>query len=335
MKPSKIRTIVAAIAFTVLALGLILGIQTGTLSGFGWDTISALCPLGAFTTMLATKTLVPRAIISIVLMAILVLIVGRAFCGWICPIPLAKKVGQFFSSAKKKKEKTAARTEQIRTAAKLDMAENGTAVPALTEEELASLRHDCTACGACKTQHKKLDSRHYVLGGALLSTAIFGFPVFCLICPVGLTFATVLLFWRLFTAGDVTLSVILVPAMLIIELVFLRKWCTRFCPLAGLMNLLGRFAKPLRPVIDDSKCIETTTGKACSKCAIACEADINIRHLEYGERTLADCTRCHACVEACPTQAITMSFIPKGGLKGAKGEAKPLVLSAEDVAPKA
>ena len=158
---------------------------------------------------------------------------------------------------------------------------------------------------------KKLDSRHFVLGGALLSTVIFGFPVFCLFCPVGLTFATALIVWRLFAFGDVTISVLLIPAVLIVELVVLRKWCTRFCPLAALMNLASRFSRTTRPVIDEAKCIETTTGKPCSKCAIACEHDINLRHPDFGERTLADCTRCHACVEACPTHAVSMPFIAR------------------------
>ena len=36
-----------------------------------------------------------------------------------------------------------------------------------------------------------------VLAGALASSAAFGFPVFCLICPVGLTFALVIALWRL------------------------------------------------------------------------------------------------------------------------------------------
>ena len=54
MKLSKIRTIVAAAVFCVLAVGLIAGINMGTLSGFGFDSFSALCPLGAITTMLAT-----------------------------------------------------------------------------------------------------------------------------------------------------------------------------------------------------------------------------------------------------------------------------------------
>ena len=152
-----------------------------------------------------------------------------------------------------------------------------------------------------------------MLGGALLSTAIFGFPVFCLVCPIGLTFATVLVFWRLFANADMTVAVVLIPLMLIIELVFLRKWCTRFCPMAGLMNLMGRFSRTFKPVIDDAKCLETSKGTPCSRCAMVCEADINLRHPDYGERTLADCTRCNACVDACPASAITMPVVAKRG----------------------
>ena len=81
MKLSKIRTIVAAAVFCVLAVGLIAGINMGTLSGFGFDSFSALCPLGAITTMLATKTLVPRAVFSIIIMALLVFLFGFILLG--------------------------------------------------------------------------------------------------------------------------------------------------------------------------------------------------------------------------------------------------------------
>ncbi len=302
MKLSKIRTIVAAAVFVILAICLIAGVNMGTLSGFGWEEFSALCPLGAFTTMLATKTLVPRAVFSIIIMGLLVFVVGRAFCGWICPVPLVGKIRDFFHSAKKRKQIEQEKHDEILDIAKFELGCGGK-------------EGGCGSCTSCKEKRQKLDSRHYVLGGAMLSTAIFGFPVFCLVCPIGLTFATVLVFWRLFAHADLTWSVILIPAMLVIELVFLRKWCTRFCPMAALMNLVSRFSRTFKPTIDDSKCLETSKGTPCSRCAMACEADINLRHPDYGERTLADCTRCYACVDACPANAVSMPVVAKKGKK--------------------
>lgn len=305
MNSKKLRTIVAAAVFAVLSIGLIAGVSMGTLSGFGWETFSALCPLGALATMIATKTVVPRAVVSIVIMAALVLVAGRAFCGWICPVPLLDRVRGFFRSPKRRKA-----IEQEKRSEMLGIAKS---------ELGCSSGHDCASCPSCKEKRTKLDSRHYVLGGALLSTAVFGFPVFCLVCPIGLTFATVLVVWRLFAAGDMTWSVVLIPLLLVVEIVFLRKWCTRFCPLAGLMNLASRFSKTWRPVIDESKCLETASGVACSACAMACEADINLRHPDFGERTLADCTRCRACVDACPAKAVSMPFVVKRNEAAAVG----------------
>ncbi len=299
MKKNKnLHLIVATVLFCILAVGLIAGVSTGTLSGFGFDAISALCPLGAFTTMIATKTMVPRAVISIVVMALLVLLLGRTFCGWICPIPVLQKIGNFFKSSKARKAQAKKKRDDILDVAKYDIGVK------------TGCGHNCQGCPS-KQKHGKVDSRHAILAGALGSSLIFGFPVFCMICPVGLTFATVLLVWRLFAFGDTTWSVVIVPLVLVIELVFLRKWCTRFCPLSALMNLVSRFSKTTLPVIDESKCIEATTGKPCSACAMACDADINLRHLEYGERTLADCTRCRQCAAACPADAISLPLLAK------------------------
>ena len=300
MKSTKLRTAIAAAIFVVLCVGLIAGVQMGTLSGFGWGAVAALCPLGALTTMIATKALVPHAVVSLVVMALLVLLVGRAFCGWVCPVPLLERARGFFRSPKRRRELERARREEVQGAARSEL----------------GCGQGCGSCGSCgearAEARAKLDSRHYVLGGALLS-AVFGFPVFCLVCPIGLSFATVLLLWRLFAAGDMTWSVVLVPAMLVVELALLRKWCSRICPLAGLMNLASRFGRTWRPAIDDAKCLEAAKGTPCSLCAAVCEADINLRHPELGERSLADCTRCRACVDACPSGAVSMPFLARKG----------------------
>ena len=285
-----LRTLSVLAVIALVCLGLALHTGTGTPSAWGIYDIAAICPLGAAEAALASKTVVPPMLIALAIGIALVVLFGRAFCAWGCPIPLLRR--SFALKEPKRKRR----------------ASDALDVPAAQRGGAA-------------------DSRNWVLGGALLSTAIFGFPVFCLVCPIGLTFATVLVVWRLFAAGDMTWSVVLIPLLLVVELVFLRKWCTRFCPMAGLMNLVSRFSKTWRPVIDESKCLETVNGAACSKCAIACEADINLRHPDFGERTLADCTRCRACVDACPAKAVSMPFLVK---KGAGPQASTVVLADID-----
>ena len=121
LRTQKLRTAIAAIVFVVMAAGLILGVSTGTMSGFGWESISALCPLGAVATMLATKTMVPRAVISLVIMALLILVVGRAFCAWLCPSMLITRIQEFLRTPKKRRELAAETHDKMVDIAKYEI----------------------------------------------------------------------------------------------------------------------------------------------------------------------------------------------------------------------
>ncbi len=300
MKFKNARTVVAAVAFAALAVCLVANVAAGTWCGFGADDIAVLCPVGALLSMVAAKTLIPRAVISIVVAIALVLVLGRLFCGWVCPVTLWRRIGAFFKPVKKREAELAAVSEENR---------------ALAAEEIAALvavrgGHDCASCGACHSKRNaKFDSRHVVLGGAVLTTAVFGFPVFCLVCPVGLSFAAVALLVSLFGAGDLNWSLLFVPAMLVIELVFLRKWCGRFCPISAFMSLFSRFSRTAAPVIDNEQCLETAKGTACSRCATVCTFDVNLRHPDLGELPVHDCARCGDCIDACPTGAISFRAV--------------------------
>ena len=215
-------------------------------------------------------------------------------------MPVVSRLRDVFSKGKKGD----ARTEETAPASAEEASAN---LAALTDEEKSLLSGGCTSCAA--KRGNGLDARHFVLGSALVSTLIFGFPVFCLVCPVGLTFATVFMVANLFLTGDASWMVLVAPLILLVEVVLFRKWCHVLCPLGALMSLVGKANKTLVPKADTSKCLETAKGASCGACVRACPENIDLRYPELSEAALSECTKCRLCVEACPTHAISMPFM--------------------------
>ena len=150
MKFKNARTAVAAVALAALAVCLIAGVATGTWCGFGANDIAVLCPVGALLSMVAAKTLVPRAVISVVVTVALVLLLGRLFCGWACPVTLGRRVKEFFKPVKTREQEAEALSQANQALA-------GEEIAALKE---ASATHDCAACGACHAKRNApFDSR--------------------------------------------------------------------------------------------------------------------------------------------------------------------------------
>lgn len=304
MNSRKLRTIIPAAILIIAGVAFIAHFSVGTLSSFGWRDIAVMCPLGALATMIAAKALIPRAIVSIVLAAIIFVLFGRAFCGWACPVPLVSKLR---GEDKKTKKAVAAAP-----------AEGEANLAPLTDEEKAALKGGCASCAS--KRGSKLDSRHIVLIAALVSTLIFGFPVFCIVCPIGLTFASIFLIVQLFAAGQVSWLVVVAPALLLIEVVFFRKWCHELCPLGALMSLTAKANRTFKPVADPEKCLETAKGISCGACARVCPEGINLHHPELSEAEINECTRCRLCVEACPTGALSLPLLAKAPAKKAAEE---------------
>lgn len=288
MKPSTQRTLVALAVFVVVGVGLGFSTGLGTPSSFGWDSIATICPIGSLETILSQWAVTPHGLLCLAITVVLILIFGRAFCGWFCPTPLMRRV---FGSKK------------------------------LMDKDRSDL-HDtcaagCAACGKpCSTKKRDsgiknspLDSRYAVLAGALLSTAIFGFPVFCLVCPVGLSVATFIGLWRLIQYNDATWSLVVFPLIVFVELFLLRKWCHRFCPLAAFASLVARGNRTLRPTVDGTVCIREQGKGACHLCYEACPEAIDLHNLAAGA-PLAECMKCRECVAACPEDAIELPLAP-------------------------
>ncbi|MBC5583215.1 4Fe-4S binding protein [Eggerthella sp. NSJ-70] len=298
-RPVNVRRLRAATACLFIAL-VVVGLATnaafGTLSSFGVGDLALICPLGSLEVLLASRTFVPLAFTSLICVAIASMLLGRVFCGWICPISLTRSL-----RAKEKREDAPG----TRTAEELPGADTA----------IAPSRFHSDGIGA-----PRFDSRFAVLLGALASSAVFGFPVFCLICPVGLTFGLVIGVWRLVGYNEPSWLLVFSAAFLMLELTVLRSWCGKFCPLGALMSLASTLNRRLRPRVDAGACLRTTKGVACTRCKDACTEMINL-HDRTDSAPMADCTKCGECASACPAHAIR--FLEGAGPRNAPDGHRP------------
>ena len=79
----------ACVAFVLVGLAFHVGI--GTPSAFGIQQISAICPLGALETMAGAKGVMLHPLLLFALVVVLIALVGKAFCAWMCPVPWLQK----------------------------------------------------------------------------------------------------------------------------------------------------------------------------------------------------------------------------------------------------
>lgn len=338
LKPSTLRPLAKGLVALAVAVGLVVAGGWGTYSSFGPTTISTICPLGAFESLFGAWAFVPRLVIAAVVVCLIVFVAGRAFCGWICPVPPISR----FLTSKKRREQDAQACEQAGCTAFARWrarrageggAAGGTAdagavaagcaagegavaaARSATEpdsgpagEDAASSAAVVAAGGSVGETKASLDSRHVVLLGALGSAAVFGFPVFCLVCPIGLTVGTAVLFVRLVGYNEPSWGLVVFPVVLILELVLARDFCGKLCPMAALMSLITRGNRTFRPHADTSKCLRTTAGASCHVCSSTCPGHIDPQS-NLGLAAVNECTRCARCAEACPAGAISFPLL--------------------------
>jgi len=320
MKLSVARRIAIGLVFAVLLISFVVHTGAGTLSSLGWYSIAYICPLGVIESFLATWTILPRGVIALVLCVIIVVLLGKVFCAWLCPVPPLRRFLTFkkddtvknaLEASQKaleaikmgKAEATSVEVEAEEVVAAATFSSNEISIPDGCDPKKKDPKVCPSGCTACAEKRKKLDSRHVVLGGALLSTAIFGFPVFCIVCPVGLTFASLIALYRLVGFNEPSWALLIYPLFLAIELFVLRKWCIKFCPLGALMSLMSIPNKFFRPRVNERKCLRSH-GIDCTVCVSVCEEEIDPHYTEG----MHECTKCGLCKEKCPTKAITIPF---------------------------
>lgn len=279
------RYLTVAGVLVVYIVGVAFNTGLGSLSAFGVGDVSLICPVGILETAIAGRIILPLPFVVFVLIAAAAVLFGRAFCGWVCPVPLVRKL------VTNKEERDHHEASRRKRAA---------AGEAIAESTMSKNR-------AWSSLGKGSTTGLGVLGMTLATTLIFGFPVFCLVCPIGLFFATVLAVIRLVAFNELVVDLLVFPAIIVLELVVLRKWCSTLCPVGALLGLFGRLNKRFVPKVDKERCLAQAEGAACDACHRACNFDIDLIR-GTGEGELHDCSKCKECAAHCPTQAITFPW---------------------------
>lgn len=327
-----VRRCVLSVLFSLFVMGVALHTGWGTASAAGIGSVAALCPLGALEAMLGSWSFAPRLLIGLGITVAVALLFGRAFCSWACPVPpLSRVLRGRKAKAREACERAEAGQAALARWSRARRAGGGYAgekggvsagEPAVGVKLVGGGKVDAADGGAAR---RTLDSRHVVLAGALGSAAVFGFPVFCLVCPVGLTFATVVLAVRLVAFNEPSWGLVAFPTIVVLELVVLRRWCGMLCPIGALLGLIGRLNRTFRPRVDVAKCLRTraddagvSNGRgasagasaACAACSTACPEHIDPR-ANLGNAAVSECTRCHRCADACPAKAIAFPLMKR------------------------
>lgn len=274
-----IRRITLLAVLVAVLVSLAVDCGWGTPSSFGIGRFFLLCPLGGLEAMLASGALIPVSLISMAVVLAFALVFGRAWCSWGCPVP---PIRRFFRREPK--------------------------------PQVTTLEHQCPGVAEARTlvgslRHVGRDTRTWVLVGVLVVTVVAGFPIFCLVCPIGLTFGTVGSFWHFFVDKQLTVSLLVFPAALVVELLVYRKWCVNLCPIGGLLGIFGQVAALFRPSVKASTCLRHAHGTECTVCQVVCPEHINLHALDAAYQ-LGECSRCGECVKRCPTASIRLSARP-------------------------
>jgi ferredoxin-type protein NapH len=291
-----VRIVTASLVILVVVLGVVGEPRYGAICSLGAWRISLTCPLGFLERCLASRDLLPQLWLSVALVVLFVILLGRFFCAWLCPTVLLRDVfrGQGGLNAERNRRD-----------------EKGAAIP---------LRAHSSANpgGALELSPKGTIwasySRYAILGGTLLSSFLFGFPVFCVVCPIGLFFGSLFAVIRLFSPQSLSLELVLFPVLLGLELWVLKSWCRSICPLGALFGIIGSLNHFLLPTVRKDKCL-TSQGINCRVCKRVCPEGIDLVNIS-SNFSVKDCTKCLECYEKCPAKAIRIRLFSPFHRKG-------------------
>ena len=278
MRIANVRLVFQA-AFLALFLGCAWLAAAPRIGGYPVSIFLEADPLVALTTGLSTGHLYHVGATGLwfgVGILVLTVVLGRAFCGWVCPFGTMHHVAHWLGFSRKAKDRLGGNRWRSWYALKTGILVAFVVAAALGILQIGLLDPIALASRSIT------DAVVPVFDAGLRAVGLPGIhpsatPVFAGAWFIGLLFA----------------------GLLLLNLLIPRFFCRALCPLGALLGVFSRFAL-FRIHRDEAAC------NGCNLCSKGCEGAAE----PEGRVRLAECMVCMNCIEDCPDSAITYRFLP-------------------------
>jgi len=271
----------------LLFLYLLLGTKQGSTTILPHDLFFRLDPLAGITAMLAGRSWIPALALGGATL-ILALAVGRAWCGWLCPLGT---IIDWTPSRQPKKRGLDIHPYWRQVKYFLLLATLfGAALGSLTLlifDPITILFRTLTSAVLPALNIAVTAVESWLYGFSLFQPAVAWFD--------GLVRGSLITEQPFFMPNLIIAAVFV--GILVLEVVRPRFWCRYLCPLGGLLGLCAKVAH-IRAEVDEEKCT------SCQRCAVICPTGAIDPEQKFAVNA-AECTTCLDCMEVCPTKAIS------------------------------
>lgn len=139
----------------------------------------------------------------------------------------------------------------------------------------------------------------YTLIAELLVSMVLGAPLFVFLSPPGLVGREIMM---LFFFHALAIEGVILLAVVALELVTRRLFCRSFCPLGGLLALIG----------GNRRLVVRSNPDSCTSCGLCGRSCPIGLHPELGEGLSPYCWNCGVCLDSCRDGALTFCWRDKG-----------------------